>query len=72
MILKTSRRTIGLEQSEGEEEWLTRKSEKSRGQILVGRISGAVHVMQGHRVSNGAPFQNCINLKCLVFRENMF
>lgn len=50
---------------------MTRKSEKSRGQIMVGRISGAVHVMQGHRVSNGAPFQNCTNLKCLVVRENI-
>lgn len=44
------------------------KEGKSGNQVMVGRMSGAVPVMQGPRVSEGAPFQICTNM---VVRENI-
>lgn len=44
--------------------------EKNGDQIMLGRLSGTVCVMQDHGISGGAPFQNSTNLKCLVLGEN--
>lgn len=29
-------------------------------ETLVGRVSGAVHVMEGHKISNGTPFRTAL------------